>query len=73
MLGSVVITGKYGPGLTATASTFSNLRSLEFDFMHNTINMIDDQGKFKSFELTDTATISVTLVAGISMVSTIST
>lgn len=72
MTGTLVFTGPYGPGLSATTMNLSNLRTIEFDFAKSVVNVIDNQGRLSSYDIHNTTTFTASVTKSISMTETLS-
>lgn len=68
---TVTITGKIGPGLTATSLELDGVTSIDFQIANNTI-AISQNDKVPTFDLDDIATVTYT-ISGVTTTITIST
>ena len=73
MTGTLTYTGTTGPAMALTAAVFNNVQRLEFDIAKEVLHVTYDQPeKTAHLDLRASATMSATLVAGVSMSVTVS-
>lgn len=70
---TVTITSTYGPGLTATAQSFTRVTGLAFDYVKNTIKIDHADGRLTAYyDYSAIATVTYTISGGTATI-TIST
>ena len=73
MTGTLTYTGVTGPAQALTATVFSNVQRLEFDVAKEVLHVVYDQPeKTAHLDIRASATMTATLVAGVSLSVTIS-
>jgi hypothetical protein len=65
MGGKVTVTAPIGPGVTATALAFTDVRLVDFDPIGCVLNVYGKNGKLHSFDTRNTTTITATASAGV--------
>lgn len=66
---TVTITSTTGPGVTATATVFSNVTDIEVDFLKNTIKITHASGLTISYyDYSAMATLTWTITAGLTAI-----
>jgi cytidylate kinase len=70
---TAIITAKSGPGISAVATTLTEVTGVNFDFAGGTFSVFRTAKPPSIFEFTDVATVSFSLSAGGPVTVTIST
>jgi hypothetical protein len=65
-LSTVVLTGKYGPALTATATSIPNVRSFRFDFINQMIYVVQNGNvTIQEFDMNGKTSLTWTVSSGV--------
>jgi len=67
-IANIAIDGKTGPGIAFSLlndGPINNARSMLFNFQTNCITIIDFNGRPQDIEMTDIATVTVAIAAGV--------
>lgn len=63
--GTATVTSKIGPGVTATALVFNNIRALNFDTQRGVVSVTQEDGRVVDFDANATATVTATAASGV--------
>lgn len=67
---TVVITSTTGPGQAVTAQSFTDVNSLEFDYLHNIIKVNrSGSGGTQIYDYSAMATVTVSISSGVTTVT----
>jgi hypothetical protein len=63
MPNQVTVTGKTGPGSTATAQLFTDLTNVNVDFSKQTLTVVQTGNRITTFDLYGIATVTYTIAS----------